>query len=500
MNRLSLLDLAVLLLYLAGVLAIGWRASARSRSAAGFTAGGGSMAGWLVGLSIFGTYVSSISFLAVPGKAFTSNWNSLVFSLSIPLAAVIAVKVFVPFYRAGGEISAYHHLEKRFGGWARTYAASCYLLTQMARMGSILFLLALPLNQLLGWDIRLIILFTGLLTAGYAMVGGITAVIWTDAMQSVVLIAGALLCVILLPLGMPEGPGQLFQIGAAEGKFGLGSFDLGLVESTFWVVLIYGFFINLQNFGIDQSYVQRYLAARSDGEARKSVWVGALLYVPVSLCFFFIGTGLYAYYTAQPDRLDAQLWSAAAEGKGDGVFPFFIVNALPSGISGLLIAAIFAAAMSTVSTSLNSAATLSLTDFYKRYRNPGANDRQSLRVLRMTTAGWAVIGTGTALAMTRVQSVLDAWWQLAGIFSGGMLGLFLLGLLARGGARAGAPAAVALGVGVILWMTLSPALPETAGGLRSPFHSYLTIVFGTLVILLAGFALSALSTLFRPRK
>jgi SSS family solute:Na+ symporter len=493
-HYLPTLDVAVLLAYVAGVVGLGCWFVRRSRNTDAFMAAGRNLPAWAVGLSIFGTYVSSISFLALPGKAFAANWNPFVFSLSLPLAAWVAVRYFVPFFRSGSEVSAYQHLEKRFGAWARTYASVCYLLTQMARMGSILFLVALPLNQLLGWDVRLIIIVTGVLTTLYTLLGGIEGVIWTDVVQSLVLIAGALLCVVLIPFDLPEGPAQLFRIAAAHDKFSLGSFGPSLAEPTVWVVLVYGLFINLQNFGIDQGYVQRYLTARSEGAARRSVWFGALLYLPVSAFFFFIGTALFAYYTARPELLPPDIAADVAAGKGDRVFPLFIVERLPAGLTGLLIAAIFAAAMSTLSTSLNCAATLSLSDFYRRYFRPQSGEREAMWVLYGGTLLWGVIGTGTALAMIQVQSVLDAWWKLAGIFSGGMLGLFLLGLLSRRAGGAAAVAGVLLGVAVILWMTFSPTArwPADLARLRSPLHDFLIIVVGTLTILLAGLLLGRL--------
>jgi SSS family solute:Na+ symporter len=493
-HQLHFLDVLVLGVYLAGSVGLGCCFLIRSRRPETFMAAGRSLPGWLVGLSIFGTYVSSITFLALPGKAFVADWTFFAFSLSLPLAAWIATRWFVPFYRASGEISAYNHLEHRFGAWARTFAVVCYLLTQAVRLGMVMFLLALPLHELLGWDLATIILLTGGLTTLYTLLGGIEGVIWTDALQSLVLIAGAVLCAAIIPFDLPEGPGQLFRIAATHGKFSLGSFGPGLAEPTFWVVLVYGLFVNLQNFGIDQSYVQRYHTAKSPGDAGRSVWLAALLYVPTSAFFFFIGTALFAYYTAMPESLPAELWAKIADGKaGDRVFPFFIVDRLPPGVAGLVIAAIFAAAMSTLSGSLNGAATLSLTDLYKRFLRPAAGPRESMAVLYTSTLLWGVVGTATALTICPLEtSTLDKWWELAGIFSGGMLGLFLLGILSR---RAGNPEAatgVILGVLVIAWMVLSKweignPLPSW---LRNPLHNLLAIVIGTLAILLVGLLLS----------
>jgi len=338
-SSLPLIDLTVLVIYLVGMVAMGIWLGRKNTSPDQYMKAGGAIPGWAVGISIFGTYVSSISFLALPGKALGGNWNPFVFSLSIPLATWIAVRWFVPFYRRSGEVSAYHHLEARFGAWARTYAVVCYLLTQLARMGTIMYLLALVMAPLTGWSLTTLILITGIITVFYTLIGGIEAVIWADVVQSFVLIGGALACAALLVFGMPQGPGQVLQIAGEHHKFSLGSFAPSLASPTFWVVLIYGLFMNLQNFGIDQSYVQRYATARNEAEARKSVWLGALLYVPISALFLFIGTALFAYYTAQPQLLPASLdpWS-----KPDAVFPHFIHVGLPAGVTGIVIAAIFA--------------------------------------------------------------------------------------------------------------------------------------------------------------
>lgn len=487
--KLPIIDLIVFLVYMAGIVLFGSLFFFKNRSSEQYTSGGGQLPSWVVGMSIFATFVSSISFLALPGKAYQSNWNAFVFSLSIPVASYFAVRFFVPLYRSINSISAYTYLEMRFGPWARTYASLCYILTQLMRTGSILFLMALPLNALFGWDISLIILATGLSVILYSMLGGIKAVIWTDAIQGIVLIGGALVCAGVLLFSMPEGPGQIIEIAKASNKFSLGSFGTSISESTFWVMLIYGLFINLQNFGIDQNYVQRYMTTKTLRDAQKSALFGSLLYVPVSLLFFFIGTALFAYYTARPELLTENLRDISA---ADKVFPFFIVNGLPVGLTGLLIASVFAAGMSTISTSVNGTATIVLSDYYKRYVNPQATERKSMTVLYLSSLVFGVLGILVALAMMSVKSALDAWWMLASIFSGGMLGLFLLGYLARKASNFNAMIGVICGVLVILWMSLSP-LYFTEGSwlnFRSPFHANLTIVIGTTVIFLVGFLLS----------
>ena len=490
-ESLRLVDLIVLVVYLGGIFGLGCWLSRRSRGTDQFMAAGRSLSGWVVGLSIFGTYMSSIGFLGNPGKSFSGNWNPWVFGLSLPLAAWVAARYFVPVYRSGNEVSAYYHLEQRFGPWARNYALVCYLLTQLARMGTILYLVALALAPLTGWSVTTIIFLTGLMVTIYTLLGGIEAVIWTDVIQSIVLTVGAVFCAALLLFGMPEGPGQLFEIAREHDKFSLGSFGISLSEPTFWMILIYGFFINLQNFGIDQSFVQRYITAKSDRDARFSVWIGALLFPPIAAILFFIGTGLFAFYTAQPELLPS---SVNAGEKPDAVFPHFIVTQLPLGVTGLLIASIFAAAMSSVDTSLNSSATLFLRDIYQRYLRPSAGERESMRVLHGTTLVWGMAGTVTALAMIHVKSALDAWWNLSGIFSGGMLGIFLLGLISLKAKNPAAIIATLIGILSIVWLSLAKpgTWPESMSAMHSPFHPFMTIIFGTTIIVLLGGALGML--------
>ncbi len=489
--KLSLLDAIVFLVLVFGNVAFGATFFFRNKTSGQFTTGGGRIPAWVVGMSIFATFVSSISFLALPGKAYATNWNAFVFSLSIPFASFAAVKFFVPLYREVGNISAYYYLELRFGAWARIYASLCYILTQLMRTGAILLLLALPVNALFGWDIKTVVIVTGLAVILYSMLGGIQAVIWTDTIQGIILIAGALICAVFLTFSMPEGPQQLFEIAAANNKFSPGSFGPSLKDSTFWVVLIYGLFINLQNYGIDQNYIQRYMTTASEKEAKASALFGSLLYIPVSLVFFYIGTALFAYYAAQPDLLPDEL---KMPGSADKVFPFFIAAGLPAGLTGLLIAAIFSAGMSTVSTSLNSSATIILSDYYKRYFNKGADEKTSMQVLRISSLITGILGIGIALALVGVESVLDAWWALASIFSGGMLGLFLLGYISKKAKKTDAVIGVIIGAILISWMSLSPVYFNEGRLLafRSPFHANLTIVFGTLIIFLVGFILGNL--------
>ena len=481
------LDISIIVVYLVGTTLFGCSFLFRKGGggdSAGFTTGGGRLPTWTVALSIFATHVSSIAFLGLPAKAFLTNWNPYVLSLTVPIAAVIAAIWFVPFYRRSGSVSAYSFLEARYGTWARLYGSACFLVMQSMRSGVILFLMAILLNTLLGWSIVSIILVTGVATTVYSMMGGLSAVVWTDAIQSLILIVGTILCIVVLGFAIPD-LGSGFAAAMDAGKFSLGSFtfaDWG--SETFWVIFVYAMFINLQNFGIDQSFTQRYVAAKTQSAAAKSLLSSAMLYLVNTALFVFIGTLLWMFVRANPGVIP----DAVLE-KSDAVFPWFIVHRLPVGVSGLLVAAIIAAAMSTVSATLNSGATVLLADYWKRFRRGADDERANILFLRGATAGLGAFAMAVGIGVMNVTSSLTAFWALQSVLSGGMLGLFLLALLSRRTRGVHAAVATVLGLAVIAWVTFG----QGWSGFSFRLHVNLAIVLGTVALVSAGAALSSFS-------
>ena len=321
-----------------------------------------------------------------------------------------------------------------------------------------------------------IMVVTGICIVVYTVMGGIEAVIWTEVVQGILKTLGALIIIYLVVMEVPGGIKEIMNVGLKEDKFSLGTFNLDFVNSSFWVVLLYGFFINLNKFGMDQNYVQRYHTATSEKEANKSVWLCVWIYVPVSLLFFFIGTCLYVYYLNNPEYLNSIKLQAASEqlglvadnpkvqelasimkpsDYGDKIMPHFMVTMIPAGLLGLIVSAILSAAMSTISSGMNASATVFTEDIYKRYFNPLATDKTNLRVLYISTVIVGLIGMLCGIAMIGVKSLLDIWWTLSGIFAGGMLGLFLLGLISKQVGNNAAVIGTIVGICVILWMTFS---------------------------------------------
>ncbi|MEQ8879098.1 MAG: sodium:solute symporter [Cyclobacteriaceae bacterium] len=518
--KLGYVDLIVFITYITVVVLFGSWFARRSKTSDAFMKAGGALPGWAVGISLLGSYLSSNTFVGVVGKAFGSDWNFFVFSLALPIAGWIGMKYFVPFYRNSGEISAYHHMEKRFGKWARTYSVFCYLLIQLARIATITFGVSLDLEALTGWDISIIIIASGTLITFYTLLGGIEAVIWTDVVQSVVLLVGALFILGLIIYDMPGGLSNAMHVAQEHNKFSLGSFDLSIHESTFWVVILYSLFMNLKAFGFDQSNVQRYHTAKSDKEAKRAILLGSSLYLPISLIFFFIGAMLFSYYQLNPELLEALKYKVASnsflvlpdpsviEAKaasltsaqiGDQAMPHYMSLHLPIGVAGLIIAAISAAAMSSIDTSLNSCATILLVDVFKRYRVKPVSDKTSINFLRGATLFMGVLGTGAALAMIGVESILAVWWKLTGILTGGMLGLFILGFVAKQIQKAEVLIALIFGILIIIWMTFSPMIETLPEWLKSPFHTNMIVIVSTLGMFLMGVLLARLKKIIGKR-
>jgi len=363
-------------------------------------------------------------------------------------------------------------------------------------MGTIFYGIALTLNALTGIDMRLIIIIAGLCISLYTVLGGMEAVIWTEVIQAILKTLGAGMILYLITLKTPIS--TIIETGLREDKFSLGSFNLDFQTSSFWVILLYGFFINLTNFGIDQNYIQRYHTASNPRDAGMSIWLCVLYYVPVSFLFFFIGTALYAFYGDNPALIlelkqqvsiekNIPLEALKASDYGDRVLPFFMKTQIPTGFLGLLVAALMSAGMSTMSSGMNSSATVFLKDIYLRYIDPVAGEKKQFRVLLFATACMGGLGIVFGISMIGVKSLLDVWWKLSGIFAGGMLGIFLLGFLAKKAADFDAKIAATLGVILIAGMSFKDNLPAY---LQIPLDAKMTVVLGTLSIVGIGYFLA----------
>ena len=460
-GNLSAIDIGILILYSCVLIGMGVYYTRKCRTAEQFMVAGRSIPAWAAGLAVMSAYTSSISYIATPGKAFDSNWNPVIFSLCILPVAWLVCKYVVPYYRKTQLISVYSFLEERLGSWGRIYAALAFVLYMIGRVAVILYLASLLLSTFVSWNIAVVIIVIGLITIIYTLLGGMEAVIWTDVMQSVIMIVGILFCAVSLSIHVFSGPEPLIQAAIDNNKFSFGSLKFSLAsqahlfDRTVWVMIIYGITEALRSLLADQNYVQKYCSVPTEREAKRSIWIAMLIYIPLTAVFLYIGTTLFALYSQGDELVRAGIT------KGDQVFPYFIATQVPAGLKGLIIAAILAAAMSTVDSALNCSATVLLLDFHKRYFKPDIGERASVVFLRLGTVVWGLLGTGAALLMIRAKSILDIWWQISGIFGGALLGLFLLAFMRIRLRLWQGLASIGVSIAVISWGTFARNLPAS---------------------------------------
>ncbi|WP_288561753.1 sodium/solute symporter [uncultured Victivallis sp.] len=417
----NLINLSVVALFLLGMAGIGVYFLKRNNSSEEYFLSGRKIPGWALGLSMVGTSISSITFLALPAAAFVLDYRQLTPNLFMPVAALIACWIFIPFFRRGLKTTAYEYLESRYGTGIRIYAALYSLLGQLLRLAIILYLVVLPLSEMLDISESTAILAFGVITCFYTVFGGIEAVVWTDVVQTVILLGGGLLCVAAVAFQLPGGLPQILEIGMEYDKFSLGPLDFSFSERTFWVMSLIGFIGFISEFSSNQNVVQRYIAAPTLREARKATLICIVMSVPTWIFFFFIGSCLFAYYKVFPSAEVAAM-------KPDDVLPHFILTEIWPGVGGVIIAACLAAAMSSLSSSINAVSTIWTIDFLRLMRRKG-NDRFELVNAKLASgaAGIIMIAGAWGISLIPRESVYDLSAILGALLCSAGLTPFMLG-------------------------------------------------------------------------
>lgn len=416
----------VLALYLLISLLIGVYFANKQKSTDDYFVGGGRIPWWASGLSVFGTLLSAITFMAIPAKAFLTDWSYFMLNMAAILITPVIAFMFIPFFNKLKISTAYEYLEDRFNYTARAFGSLSFILFQLGRIGIVLLLPSLAISIVTGIPVDTSILIMGVLCILYTTFGGIEAVIWTDVLQVIVLLGGSVLAVIWILLHTEMPFGEMVTYATENNKFNMDNFDFNFTDTTFWVVLIGGLASALVTQGTDQTIVQRYLTSKNVKDSQKTLYTNALLTLPASIIFFGIGTLLFIFYTEAPEKLSPTI------SNNDSIFPWYIVRELPIGVSGLLVAGIFSAAMSSISSSLNSVSTAYCTDFHKHF-NPRTADKNLLRIARIVTVSTGILGMIFALwmASSDIKSLWDQFYKFLGLFTGGLGGMFLLGMLTK---------------------------------------------------------------------
>ncbi|MGE4489434.1 MAG: sodium/solute symporter [Kiritimatiellales bacterium] len=478
------LGLGCLVFILVGIIV-----SRKNKSADDYFLAGRNMPGWLVGFSVMATLISSMSFLANPGFAYAENWRQFVPTFGYILACFAGIYLFMPFFRMGHVNSAYEYLEKRFGSWARFYAAAAFLLIQFARVGVILYALCLAIQKMVGLDMVTLILLLGGITAVYTIIGGFEAIIWVDVVQGLAMFIGAFICLPILIHQLPGGFGQIFDVAIPAGKFSLGEMSWNITDKTFLVMLLISPIGWLQIMCTDQTMIQRYIAPKSKREARKSIILGGFLSIPLWIYFFFIGTALYVFYAVVPGKSTGTLIAP------EQILPYFIMTEIPAGLAGFVMLGIIGAGMSTLSAVLNATAATMTNDYYRRIFVKNRSERHYLRAGFGFTLLVSIVMIGFALLINSSNSTTlnDLQTYAYSIFGGGLLGLFLLGLLTKSVNSKAAAVATCITVSIsCIWTFLATPYAAQlfpAVAKKTP-NAFLLSLGSNLIIFLTGLLLS----------
>lgn len=486
------IDVTIVIISVLFTLGAGFYFARRQKSSDHYFSGGKTIPAWAIGISIFATLISSVTFLAYPAAAYKSNWILLVQGLMVPIVLVGLIWVIIPLFRKVIRLSTYEYFERRFGVFARMYSSIAFILTHFSKMGTVLYLVSLALATLTGLDVTTYILMLSVVIIFLTLLGGIEAVIWMDVIQGFLLIGGGLLCAGILLFNYEGGPGQMLSEAVTMKKIDFGPYNFSFTELTFWVLVINGAFYALQKYGTDQTIVQRYLAAKSDKDAKKAAYIGVFASVPVWALFMLIGSLLFVFYNSGTAILPEGI-------NADQAFTYFIGTELPVGAVGLVLAALIAAAVSSLDSDMNCLAAIGVEDFYQRFK-PNCTDKDRLVVGRLLVlfSGIAMSVVALLYAAWDGEGVLGVVFELYAIFSAGIVGIFLLGLFSKRANKQG----LYIGIAACIAFTAYAVLTTTKigdggviwdlGNYNFPHHKYMLGVYSHLIVLVVGYFASFL--------
>ena len=498
--QLHWLDVTTLISYFGILVAMGIYFSRKNTNTEEYFVGGRKFSGWVIGLSMVGTSISSVTFLAFPADAFKTAWLRILPGFTLPIVILIAAYFFLPFYRRTKIISAYEYLENRFGPSVRTYGAVTFMIGQLVRVSMILYLLSLLMHEITGLDPIISILVAGIFVAIYTIIGGIDAVIWTDVLQTIMLVLGGVFVLSVIVYELPGGFAQIIEVALRDGKMALADWENGVVQPVSWgfsisektalMMLFVGMTEWFQEYTSNQNVIQRYATAKSTKEARKAMFV-SFSNVPIWAFYFFLGTALYVFFQVFPAPETTEMLDGTR--KAEQIMPYFIVNYLPPGFAGLVIAAAAAAAMSSLDSSINAISTIGVHDIYRRLWKKDRGDKHYLHVAWTLATGVSVIMIGGAiiLSQTDTKTLQDAAVILISLLMGGVTGLYMIGFLTKVGDERTAWIGISITFLFSLWTVLASRgiLPDW---LSLPFDLYYTGFIGNIIMFATIFMIASL--------
>ena len=465
----------VVIVYLLLMMGMGFYFSRRNNGSDKFFKGGGSIPWWAAGISIFATALSAITFLSIPAKAYAADWGMFMYNMTIILTVPVVINFYLPLFRKLKVASAYEYLEERFSGSVRWLASAFFCLFMFTRIAIVLFLPSLALNAVTGINIYLCILMMGVVTIIYCTMGGIEAVVWGDVVQGILLVGGAIISFVWIVGGIKGGFGGFMNVAVEQSKFNILNVSLDWTQPVFWVAILGGFSNQLLTYTSDQSVVQKYLTVKDTKGTERGLWLNGILSIPIAFLFFGIGTALFVFFRQEPQLLNVGMSNT------DSIFPHYIMCRLPVGISGLLIAAIFAAAMSTLSSNINSSTTVMCEDFYSKIKK-NRTDAQKVRFARVSGIIVGTLGVLMAIALATfdIASLWDQFNFFLGLLTSSLGGLFLMGIFAK---RIGTRSAVTGFVGCVVVLLLFNSFSHVT----STLYGFLGLVSCFLIGWLSSF-------------
>lgn len=487
------IDITIVAVYFLIVFGIGFYFARGQKTTEDYFLAGRNVPGWVCAFAIVGTMISSTTFVGHPGTVYAQNMWNLPSFFMLPFALIFISRSVVVFYRQTIRMSIYDYLEKRFNYFARAYGAAAFIVSRVVDMSATLYFLAIPVSFLTGIDVWWVIMIVGIATLIMTLVGGIAAVVYSDILQGVLLIVGGLVCLAIALFQPVGGAAHVLQTAWDGGKFGLGSWTFSWTEMNIWFLLVGGGIWAVQRYALDQHIVQKYLVAKTDRQAKRSAFVGAIACLGVWGLFFLFGACLWGYYQITGEQLPADV-----AGVKDNIVPYFIKTQLPVGMIGLVIAALIAAAMSSLDSDLNSMATVIVDDYFARLR-PRSADAQRLWVGRVTVAVLGIFSIIFSQLWIGVGTAMEFAVQIFSLATAGMLGLFALGALSKRATARGAAVGIAACILFTAWATLTsvklPALNRIVldlGRFNYPWHPFLIGVFNHAILFVVGSVASRL--------
>ncbi len=463
------LNYSICIIYLGVMFGVGIYFSKKQKTTEDYFLAGRQMPWFIVAISLFVSLSSAASYMAIPGIAYMENISYIIVGVMYIAAAPFLIILFYPFYRKLNVTTSYEYIGLRYGRHGRFTVSGLFILLRLSWLGIVIYSPALALSVVTDINLYLAIILMGLLATTYTVLGGLAAVLWTDALQFVILLGGAIWVGVSLLLNVPEGWSGIIEVASDSGKLDIFSLKMNLFELSALAMAINAFIAAMQDYGTDQITVQRLLATKNFRGMVKATWINSFITLLMVTLLTLIGLGMLAYFQHNPEQISAGI-------TGDKLLPYYIIHQLPNGVSGLLVTAILAAAMSSMDSGINSVSTVIINDFIKPLRTREVEESKDVKLARMLTFALGTLAVTVACFVTTIGHIFKAAGMLGSVFGGPILSLFLIGILMPRATFRGWIAGIFVSTPLTVWFIY---------GLKAHFIYYFPFSFGVSFIVSA---------------